>query len=213
MIVTNFPSRQSLEYYMNKKLSEFAIPVTSQIQAIIVNKNLSLLLSFLDQCPEEQDKISYYNNNIDLFNNLVSSNYPNVSEFNAHPAYLFYTPEKKTFENIFKDIISPLQTVFFYYFENYIRELNPSFTLCNLNYYSNGESSTSFYDNYDKIIVEDINYSAYFKDIKNIISRIHSENKFYIKHIDILQAEVVDLRRQVSDLTEQLNIKTFSTWS
>jgi len=73
-------------------------------------------------------------------------------------------------------------------------------------------TNISFYNIFHSLDNEDIDYSAYFSDIKSIITKLTNDNKFYRKTITDLNVEVVELRRQNADLHQQLNIKSISTW-
>jgi len=70
----------------------------------------------------------------------------------------------------------------------------------------------SYYDIYNDLENDDVDYSNYFSDIKSVISKLANDNKFYRKNIVDLNVEIVELRKQNADLQQQLQIKSISTW-
>ena len=154
--------------------------------------------------------ISYMNSKIEIhFSNDISSNSElslaiQTANMSASDFSYYYNGNKTDLKNnVFNDLLPSLRDSLLQSFINKITSLPSYYLLPNV---------ISFYDIYHELENDDVDYSTYFSDIKSVITKLTSDNKFYRKNITDLNVEIVELRKQNADLQQQLNIKSISTW-
>jgi len=143
------------------------------------------------------------------FSNDISSNSElslaiQTANMSASDFSYYYNGNKTDLKNnVFNDLLPSLRDSLLQSFINKITSLPSYYLLPNV---------ISFYDIYHELENDDVDYSTYFSDIKSVITKLTSDNKFYRKNITDLNVEIVELRKQNADLQQQLNIKSISTW-
>lgn len=154
--------------------------------------------------------ISYMNSKIEThFSNDISSNSElslaiQTANMSFSDFSYYYNGNKTDLKNnVFNDLLPSLRDSLLQSFINKITSLPSYYLLPNV---------ISFYDIYHELENDDVDYSNYFSDIKSVITKLTSDNKFYRKNIIDLNVEIVELRKQNADLQQQLNIKSISTW-
>lgn len=143
------------------------------------------------------------------FSNDISSNSElslaiQTANMSASDFSYYYNGNKTDLKNnVFNDLLPSLRDSLLQSFISKITSLPSYYLLPNV---------ISFYDIYHELENDDVDYSTYFSDIKSVITKLTSDNKFYRKNITDLNVEIVELRKQNADLQQQLNIKSISTW-
>ena len=209
MIITNFPDENYFTAYLQDKLINNFYKLDDHIYYDLSENSTPKILNLVSNFSTPFD----YNDD----NPLVSEYKQSISlpdSMSYHPSYFFPYPPKNL-ESVFSDLIPPLQTPFHYLFSQY---LNPKLSaksylvFCPTTNYQLSNFD-SIYSKWSNVSIPDIDYPSYFKDIKSIVTKLTSENKYYINHITSVQQENINLKKQVDELQQQLNIKSFSTWS
>lgn len=199
MIIFEFSDRQFFIDYTLEKLSNSFIPITSAIAKIIYLEKFSLLKDFyLSSSEDLEEYLKEHDPHVLLLDYSFIASIMNTIE------YVYIGNKASLSKNVFNDMTPFLQ-------EKYI-ELFLNTCIVQKDFIAVNSLQDNFFNHYDNIHEQSFDYSDYFKDIKKIISRLQEENKFYHKHFSDLQKEVVELRKINSDLNQQLQIKSMSSW-
>lgn len=215
MIITNFPDQEYFTSYLQDKLFNNFYKLDNYIyNDLFKSASEKTTPKILDLVSNFSTPLDYNDDNPLVVEYKQSIALSQADSQNYHSSYFFPYPPKNL-ESVFSDLIPPLQNPFHYLFSQYINPFlsSKSYIVFSSGFNSKESLSQSIYDHWSSVSIEELDYPSYFKDIKSIVTKITLENKYYINYITSIQNENINLKRQVDELQQQLNIKSFSTWS